>query len=80
MSFVVLDHIRGLGISVKDVLCFYTLKMSHIPYKWYLFHHPGMSGFITRALSTNKDLDYSLVAVLRNGSLVSQSLKVFPRF
>lgn len=63
MSLVVLDHMRGLGILVKDILCIYTLKRSHIPNECHLSPCSGMSGFITRAMSTNKDLDRSLVAV-----------------
>lgn len=63
MSLVVLDHMRGLGISIKDILCIYTSKRSQIPNEWYLFPRLGMSGFITGASLTYKDLDRSLVAV-----------------
>lgn len=59
MSLVVLDHIRGLGISIKDILCIYTSKRSQIPNEWYLFPRLGMSGFITGASLKNKDLGIS---------------------
>lgn len=63
MSLVVLDHMRGLGISVKDILYIYTLKRSQIPNEWYLSPCLGMNGFIIGAASTNKALDRSLVVV-----------------
>lgn len=63
MSLVVLDHKRGLGISVNDILYINTPKRSRILHEWYLSPRLGMSNFITRALSTNKCLNHSLVAV-----------------
>ena len=37
MSLVVLDHIKGLDISTRDVLYIYNVKRSRIPHEWYLF-------------------------------------------
>lgn len=64
MSLVVLNHMRGLAISIKEVLCIYTPKRSRISHEWYMSPWSSMSGFITRAPSRNKDLDCSLVVVL----------------
>lgn len=33
MSLVVLDHMRGLGISINDILYIYTPKRSRIPHE-----------------------------------------------
>lgn len=63
MSLVVLDHMRGLGISINDILYIYTPKRSRIPHEWYLSPRLGMSNFITGNPSTNKDLNRSLVAI-----------------
>lgn len=67
MSLVVLDHIRGLKISLNDIL--YICKMrSRIPQEWYLSPRSGMSGFIIRASCTNKDLDRGILRCLEIGN------------
>ena len=63
MSLAVLDHMRGLGISVIDVFYICTAMRSHIPHEWYMSPYLGMSCFIIGAPLTNKDLGRGLVVV-----------------
>ena len=63
MFMVVLDHMRGLVISINDILHIYTLKRPRIPHEWYLSPCSGMSVFITGAMLRNKGLNNSLVVI-----------------
>lgn len=65
MSMVVLDHIKGLQIMMKNIMYIYHAKRSRIPYKWYLSPRIGMSGFITGGPITNKEVNREIVIVSR---------------
>lgn len=66
MSLVVLDHMRGLKVSFSDILYIYNVKSSRIPHELYISSWLGMSRSITRAPSTNKELDRGIIVVSRN--------------
>nr|CAN69863.1 hypothetical protein VITISV_032437 [Vitis vinifera] len=63
ISMVVLDHIKGLHISTRDVMYIYHAKRSCILYEWYLFPQSGMGGFIIGGLSTNKEVNREIIVV-----------------
>lgn len=63
MSMVVLDHIKGLHISTRDVMYIYHAKRARISYEWYLSPRSGMGGFITGGPSTNKEVNWEIVVV-----------------
>ena len=57
MSMVVLDHIKGLQITTKDVISIHHAKRSRIPYEYYLSPRSGMCGFTTGGPIMNKEVN-----------------------